>query len=144
MAVFRDRLVELGLKYTKQRRVIAEVFFSVDAHLTLAELHQRSLVKAPSIGYATVYRTMRLMVESGLAHEHKFGEGVVRYEPAGEHHDHMICHDCGRIMEYEDERVEAIQHEVAAGLGFRVIGHRHEIYVQCLTVDCTYRESSTE
>ena len=84
------------------------------------------------------------MVDSGLAHEHKFGEGVVRYEAAGEHHDHMICGDCGRIIEYEDERIESIQDEVAAGHGFRVTGHRHEIYVQCLTVDCAHREASAQ
>ena len=89
-----------------------------------------------SIGYATVYRTMKLMAESGLAVEHKFAEGYLRYEPAGEHHDHLICIRCGKIVEYEDDEIERLQDELAARHGFKVVGHRHEIYGDCTQTDC--------
>ena len=136
MRNFRGFLSERGLKFTTQRKVIAEVFFRSDAHLSLSQLHDLARKKHSSVGFATVYRTMKLMAESGLAHEHKFAEGQVRYEPAGEHHDHMICVRCGRIVEYEDEEIERLQEELAARLGFRVVGHRHEIYGDCLTPNC--------
>lgn len=134
---FRAFLVEQGLKFTKQRRVIAEVFFDSGNHLSLAELHELARKQQSSVGYATVYRTMKLMAESGLAHEHKFAEGNVRYEPAdGDHHDHLICIRCGKIVEYEDHEIERLQDELAAKHGFKVVGHRHEIYGDCLTENC--------
>jgi Fur family ferric uptake transcriptional regulator len=133
---FREFLGENGLKYTSQRRVIASVFFESGAHLSLAELHALAKQQRAHIGFATVYRTMKLMAESGLAHEHKFAEGHVRYEPAGDHHDHLICVRCGKIVEYEDPRIEDLQDELAAAHGFRVVGHRHEIYGDCLKPNC--------
>lgn len=135
---FRDYLVAQGLKYTRQRRAIAEVFFASGAHLSLTELLDRAREEQSSIGYATVYRTMKLMAESGLAKEHKFGEGHVLYEPAidGEHHDHLICVRCGKIVEYEDHEIERLQDELASRHGFKVVGHRHEIYGECVVVDC--------
>lgn len=135
---FRDYLVAQGLKFTRQRRAIAEVFFSSNAHLSLPELLDMARAEQASIGYATVYRTMKLLAESGLATEHKFGEGHVLYEPAidGEHHDHLICVRCGKIVEYEDHEIERLQEELAAKHGFRVVGHRHEIYGDCTRVDC--------
>lgn len=138
MERFRDYLTSQGLKFTRQRRTIAEVFFLSGAHLSLPELLDLARSEQPSIGYATVYRTMKLMAESGLAAEHKFAEGSVRYEPRveGEHHDHLICVRCGRIVEYEDDEIERLQDELAARYGFRVVGHRHEIYGDCVIVDC--------
>lgn len=135
---FRDYLVSQGLKYTRQRRTIAEVFFSSGAHLSLTELLDLARAQQASIGYATVYRTMKLLAESGLAIEHKFGEGNVLYEATldGEHHDHLICVRCGKIVEYEDHEIERLQDELAARHGFRVVGHRHEIYGDCTTEDC--------
>jgi len=135
---FRDYLASQGLKFTRQRRAIAEVFFSSQAHLSLTELLDLAKGEQSSIGYATVYRTMKLMAESGLATEHKFAEGNVRYEPAidGEHHDHLICVRCGKIVEYEDHVIERLQEELAAKHGFKVVGHRHEIYGECVVDDC--------
>lgn len=133
---FRSYLVDQGLKFTRQRRVIAEVFFESGRHLSLSEVHDLARERHSSVGFATVYRTMKLLAESGLAHEHKFAEGNVRYEPAGDHHDHLICIRCGRIVEYEDSEIERIQEQVAARHGFRVVGHRHEIYGDCLTPNC--------
>lgn len=139
---FRRWLVQHGLKYTRQREVILEVFLEADdEHLSLDQLLERSRARHPSVGYATVYRTMKILTECGLANEHKFGEGLVRYEPAvdGEHHDHLICATCGKILEFEDDRIERYQNEVAAAHQMRVVSHRHEIYAECLRSPCPDR-----
>lgn len=138
MEQFREFLSSQGLKFTRQRQTIADVFFHSNAHLSLPELLERARRIQPGIGYATVYRTMKLMTESGLAIEHKFGEDNVRFELQidGEHHDHLICVRCGRIVEYELEEIERLQDELAARHGFKVVGHRHEIYGDCLVEDC--------
>lgn len=143
---FRSYLTTQGLKYTRQRQAIAEVFFDSDAHLSLLDLLERAKVLQPSVGYATVYRTMKLLAESGLATEHKFAEGNVRYEPAieGEHHDHLICVNCGRIVEVEDQEIERLQQEMAGRLGFKVVAHRHEIYAECQVQDCPERQRPQE
>lgn len=143
---FRAVLAEHGLKLTKQREAIAEVFFDSGRHLSLVELLARARARQPSVGYATVYRTMKVLAETGLATEHKFAEGNARYEPAiaGHHHDHLICVTCGRIVEVEDDRIEAIQDEMAAERGFRVISHRHEIYAECVTPNCPQKELPQE
>ena len=135
---FKEFLTAQGLRYTKQRQAIAEVFFGSDAHLSLLELLELARQRHASVGYATVYRTMKILAESGLATEHKFAEGSARYEPSldGEHHDHLICINCGRIVEYEDEQIERLQEELARRHGFRVVSHRHEIYAECTTPNC--------
>ncbi len=141
MSAFKDYLTAEGLKFTRQRRAIAEVFFDSEAHLSLPELLEMAQERQPSIGYATVYRTMKLLTECGLASEHKFGEANVRYESTheGEHHDHIICNQCGKIVEYEDERIEELQEELAKALGFEVSSHRHEIYGDCVRPGCPDR-----
>lgn len=138
---FRRWLTDHGLKYTRQRGTIVEVFFEgAGEHLSLDELLERAKARQPSVGYATVYRTMKVLVACGLATEHKFAEGQVRYEPAeGAHHDHLICVTCGKILEFEDDRVEAFQDEVAARNQMRVVSHRHEIYAECLRAACPDR-----
>jgi Fur family transcriptional regulator, ferric uptake regulator len=143
---FKAYLVTQGLKYTRQRQAIAEVFFDSTAHLSLIDLLDLARSRQPSVGYATVYRTMKLLAESGLATEHKFAEGNVRYEPAvaGHHHDHLICVDCGRIVEYEDEEIERLQEELAHRHGFRVVAHRHEIYASCQVANCPERKRPQE
>lgn len=131
---FRHYLAEQGLKFTTQRRAIAEVFFGSEEHLSLTELLERVKRLQASIGYATVYRTMKLMSESGLASAHRFVEGQEsRYEPAveGEHHDHLICLRCSLIIEFEDEEIEQLQEAIASRHGFVVTSHRHEIYGLC-------------
>ena len=110
---------------------IAEVFFDSGKHLSLAEVHELAKAQHSSVGFATVYRTMKLLAESGLAHEHKFAEGNVRYEPAGDHHDHLICVRCEKIVEFEEPRIEALQEETAKRLGFRFTGHKMELYGVC-------------
>lgn len=131
---FRAYLTDHGLRLTTQRRAIAEVFFDGDKHLSLTEILDLAKERRGSIGYATVYRTMRLLTEGGFAVEHKFGESHTRFEPAvdGEHHDHFICVECGRVAEFEDAVIEQRQAEVAAQFGFDVVSHKHEIYVSCV------------
>lgn len=131
---FERYLSDSGLKLTSQRRVIADVFFNGDKHLSLLELLDLAKAKQKSIGYATVYRTMRLLVEGKFAVEHTFGDNHVRYEVAhdGEHHDHLICVDCGKIVEFEDPMIESRQDQIAAERGFEVVSHKHEVYVRCV------------
>lgn len=139
---FREFLVARGLKNTRQRQAIAEVLFASDSHMSLDELLTKARSAQPSVGYATVYRTMKLLAESGLAAEHKFADiGHARYEVAveGEHHDHLICVTCGRILEYEDPEIERRQEAMAALRGFRVVSHRHEIYGECVRDPCPDR-----
>lgn len=131
---FKAYLSERGLKFTRQRQTISEVFFTGHEHPSLLEILDQAREQQPSIGYATVYRTMKLLTECGLATEHKFGESDhARYEPntEDEHHDHLICMNCGAIVEFEDERIEVLQEQIAAAHGFQVEWHRHEIYGRC-------------
>lgn len=139
---FRTYLAEQGLRLTLQRRAIAEVFFAGDKHLSLGEILDLTKEKRGGIGYATVYRTMRLLADAGFASEHKFGEAQTRYEPAvdGEHHDHLICLDCGRILEFEDPEIESAQERAARSRGFEVVSHKHEIYVHCVA-DCDEKQA---
>ena len=137
--VLQDRLDaymrKKGLRSTAQRRVIAEAFFNSPNHVTIEELLARVRAIEPRIGYATVYRTLKLFAECGIAAERHFGDGQARYELSDEssegHHDHLICVDCGRIVEFHDEAIERMQDAVASRLGFRVTSHRHEIYGEC-------------
>ena len=131
---FQKFLAERGLRLTSQRRTIVEVFFSGERHQSLLELLAMAKERQPSIGYATVYRTMRLLTDGGLALEHKFSDNQSRYEPNEHenHHDHLICVECGKIVEFEDDVIERRQEKVAQELGFVVVSHRHEVYVRCL------------
>ena len=126
---------EKGLRSTTQRRVIAETFFEGPSHVTIEELLARVRKTDSRIGYATVYRTLKLFTECGIAAERKFGSGPSRYELSDEsnreHHDHLICLGCGSIIEFHDERIETLQTAIAGELGFRVARHRHEIYGEC-------------
>lgn len=128
-------LAARGMRQTGPRRTVADVFFAAGAqeHLGLEEIHRRARKKDRRIGYATVYRTMKLLAEIGLAFERRFGEGAVRYELAGGRslHGHLICTNCARIVEFEDARIEPVESEVALGAGFTIQSRRHEIYGLC-------------
>lgn len=143
MDAFRGFLTDQGLKFTRQRQVIASVVFTSQEHLTLNDILDKARLEQASVGYATVYRTMKLMAESGLATEHRFDDGQARYERAGtDHHDHIICTRCGRIVEFEDHEIERIQDAIAEKLGFSVVSHRHEIYGSC-QLPCRYEDGPT-
>ncbi len=126
-------LTSQGLKSTAQRRLITEVFFDAahrHEHPTVEELYLRVRARDPSVGHATVYRTLKLLVDSGLAEPRRLGDNQTRYEPEipGEHHDHLVCTECGAIIEFEDHRIEALQLEVARGYGLELADHRMVLY----------------
>lgn len=122
-----------GYKSTNQRDYIASIFFRNNTHVSLDELLQKVRKKNPRIGYATVYRTMKLLTEGGFAVERNFGDGQTRFEsiPKSGHHDHMICMKCARIEEFKNERIEKLQTEAARGFGFSVTSHKLEMYGYC-------------
>jgi Fur family ferric uptake transcriptional regulator len=131
--VFREFAAAKGLKSTKQRDIILHCFLSSARHLSIEELYLKLRAKHPGIGYATVYRTLKLFAESGIAREIQFGDGQTRYEHlhAGEHHDHLVCTSCGAIVEFENETIEKLQAEVAGQHGFVIKMHKLELYGIC-------------
>ena len=131
--VFREFISQKGLKSTRQRDVILDAFLSSDRHLSIEELYLKLRAKHPNIGYATVYRTLKLFAESGIAREIQFGDGQTRYEHVneGEHHDHLVCTRCGTIIEFENEAIENLQDEVAARHDFLIETHKLELYGIC-------------
>lgn len=129
----REYLRENGLKTTKQRQVILDVFIELNRHVSLDELLITVQSKMPQVGMATIYRTMRLFVGASIAHERKFDGGLTRYELAieGEHHDHLICILCGHIFEFEDDVIESRQEVIAHSHGLIITSHKLEIYGRC-------------
>jgi Fur family ferric uptake transcriptional regulator len=126
-------LHEKGLKSTTQRDDIIDVFFKTSTHINLEELLKRVRRRNPKVGYATVYRTMKLLTECGIAIERQFGDGQTRYEhiPDDSHHDHCICVKCGKIIEFENQKIEHLQKEIAEKLSFTVSNHKLELYGFC-------------
>jgi Fur family transcriptional regulator, ferric uptake regulator len=122
-----------GLRSTDQRRLIIETFFRSDNHVSIEELLARVRARDPRVGYATVYRTLKLLAECGVANERRFGDGLTRYELADDatHHDHLICLECGDITEFEEPRIEELQERVAKKYGFLLRSHKHELYGVC-------------
>lgn len=135
--VFEHFIVEQGLKSTKQRDDIVKTFLKSDGHLSVEDLHHLVQKVNKKIGYATVYRTLKLLAQSGLAVERNFDDGQTRYEHLDpeEHHDHLICMNCGKIIEFEDKEIEALQEEVAKRLNFRVLSHNLDMYGYCQKCD---------
>jgi Fur family ferric uptake transcriptional regulator len=120
------------LNTTSQREAIVEQFLRTKDHISIDELLARVRKRQPKVGYATVYRTVKLLVDSGLAIERQFGDGQARYEVVGDHHDHLICMKCSLILEFEDDDIERLQDKIAQRLGgFKVLRHRHELYGLC-------------
>jgi Fur family ferric uptake transcriptional regulator len=126
-------MAKKGLRSTEQRRLIVETFFHSRAHITIEELLGQVRSADPRVGYATVYRTLKLLAESGVANERHFGDGVTRYELADgdTHHDHLICIECHGITEFEEPRIESMQDEIAQAYGFELRTHKHELYGIC-------------
>lgn len=124
---------ERGLKHSRQRERIAQAFFAMSGHVTVEQLVVRCRRDDPRVSVATVYRTMKLLAECGLATARQFGDGQTRYEAAAgrAHHDHLICTGCGDIVEFANERIEALQALVARRHGFEVESHRLELYGRC-------------
>lgn len=124
-----------GLKLTRQRESILRAFLDGQKHLSIDELLQQTRRLQSGVGHATVYRTMRLFVEAGIAHEHSFGDGPAQFEPAhpgdDDHHDHIICTSCSKIIEFENEEIEELQERVAREHGFILTDHRMQLFGLC-------------
>ena len=120
---------ERGLRITEQRKVIARVLSDSDDHPDVEQLHERASKIDPKISIATVYRTVRLFEEAGILDRHDFGDGRARYEAAPEaHHDHLIDVETGKVIEFVDPEIEALQKQIAEKLGYRLVDHRLELY----------------
>ena len=118
-----------GLRMTDQRRTIAAVLEAADDHPDVEELYNRAATADPRISLATVYRTVKLFEEAGILAKHEFGDGRARYETSDrEHHDHLIDMNSGEVIEFVDPDIEALQEKIAAKLGYRLMGHRLELY----------------
>ena len=126
-------LEERGLKHSRQRDVIVETFYGMGGHVPVDGLVARVRSLDARVSVATVYRTMKLLAECGIAVPRRFDDGQTRYEPASgrAHHDHLICTGCGRIVEFENEKIEELQIRVAHGQGFEVDSHKLELYGRC-------------
>jgi Fur family ferric uptake transcriptional regulator len=120
---------ERGMRMTGQRRTIAKVLSEAEDHPDVEEVYRRASARDPRISLSTVYRTVRLFEGAGILERHDFGEGRSRYEPAPVgHHDHLINVKTGEVMEFRNEQIERLQESVARELGFRLIGHRLELF----------------
>lgn len=118
-----------GLRMTEQRRTIAAVLEAADDHPDVEELYNRASAADPHISLATVYRTVKLLEETGILDKHEFGDGRARYESADrDHHDHLIDMQSGNVIEFLDPEIEALQEKIASKLGYRLMGHRLELY----------------
>lgn len=121
--------VERGMRMTDQRRVVARVLGQSHDHPDVEELYRRAAAVDPHISIATVYRTVRLFEEAGVVEKHDFGDGRSRYEElTDDHHDHLIDTRTGKVIEFYDEEIEKLKEAIAARLGYRLIGHKLELY----------------
>lgn len=133
-AIFRAYLVAQGLKASRQRDLIVDTFLQGHDHLRVDELMARVRLLDAGVSQATVYRTMKLLVDCGLAEARNFQDGQTRYEPGdteGAHHDHLICTGCENIVEFVDPRIERLQEDVAHAHGYQVTHHKMELYGLC-------------
>ncbi len=121
------------LKFTSQRGLIFDVFWNIKDHVSPEELYNAVKQNDPQVGQATVYRTLKLFCESGIARELNFGDGVARYEPAygQSHHDHLICTHCNRSVEVVDAKIEKLQEKLAKDHGFILTGHKLYLFGIC-------------
>lgn len=141
--VFAAYIARHGLKRSEQREVILDTFLRSERHLSVDDLLRLVQERRPDIGRTTVYRTLKLFQAAGLAQELVL-QGQTRFEREykRQHHDHFICKECGEIFEFTSEEIERIQDEIAAGIGFEIEGHRHQIYGYCR--DCVARRGARQ
>jgi|TARA_B100000768_G_scaffold178938_1_gene195631 Fur family ferric uptake transcriptional regulator len=124
-----QRCAQNGLRMTEQRRIVAQVLEISNDHPDVEELYARASKLDPRISIATVYRAVKLFEESGILEKVEFGDGRARYEDADrDHHDHLIDMQSGEVIEFIDPDIEALQEKIARRLGYRLKGHRLELY----------------
>jgi Fur family ferric uptake transcriptional regulator len=133
LQIFRKYLERRGLKLTSERRALLDEIFGRHEHLEADELLVRLRSQHKKISRATIYRTLELLVDSGIVGRLRIGEAGYRYERlrAGDHHDHLICTQCGRVVEFFEPRIEALQDDVAARHGFILLSHSHQMRGIC-------------
>jgi Fur family transcriptional regulator, ferric uptake regulator len=135
MQVFLEYLRAKNLKVTPHRQLILETFLNNEGHRSVEDIYNVVREQDPRVGYTTVYRTMKLLLESGLAREIDLADGITRYEHLynHQHHDHMICMQCGNSIEFYNPDIEAVQDTASEQLGFKVLDHKLQIYGLCKT-----------
>ena len=130
--IFKDFLHHLNLRWTPQRKLILEVFLQLEGHIPIEDLHKRIHQQDPTIGIATLYRTMKLLVDAGLADIHTFNDKTT-YERLYQvkHHDHLICTNCGKMVEFEHPLIEKYQLDICERHDFTLKSHRMELFGIC-------------
>lgn len=144
-SIFLEHIQAAGLRRTSQRDLILEIFLSTEEHLTSEDLHGLVHKIDPTIGLTTVYRTLKLLTEAGLAREVRFGDNKTYYEHHynHEHHDHMICTDCGKVIEFFSPDIEALQDEMASNFGFKPTHHSLRLWGLCAECQSKASDSPT-
>jgi len=144
--VFLKHIQQKGLKRTSQRDLILDVFLRTEEHLSIEDLYRLVQREDPTVGQTTVYRTLKLLTEAGLAREVRFGDGRTHYEHnyKHQHHDHMICSECGRIIEFFSAELEALQDAMAAQHGFEITQHLLRIIGVCAECRRTQHHSERD
>jgi Fur family ferric uptake transcriptional regulator len=134
--IFFKHLRSEGFKKTSQRELILEVFLRTEGHLSSEDLYDLVKSEDPTVGFTTVYRTLKLLVECGLAREERLGDGRMRYEHLynHQHHDHLICTECGRLIEFYSEVIERKQDEIAAH--YKFLPTRHSLRIWGICSEC--------
>jgi Fur family ferric uptake transcriptional regulator len=142
--LFKMRTSGKGLKTTKQREEILKIFLNSSGHKNLGQIYAQVTKVNPKIGYTTVYRTLKLFTRLGLAAQRKWADGETRYEPTEgkSHHDHLICLECGKIIEFGDEALETLQNGIAQRYRFKIFHHRMELYGLC--ADCRSKKGMSK
>lgn len=142
--VFLEHIQKAGLRKTGQRDLILEIFLRTEEHLTSEDLYRLVRKQDQSVGHTTVYRTLKLLIEAGLAREVRLGDGKTYYEHHynHEHHDHMICTDCGKVIEFFSPELEALQETMAEKFDFKLTHHSLRILGVC--DDCQKKETESQ
>ncbi len=138
--IFLDHIQKAGLRKTGQRDLILEIFLRTEEHFTSEDLYWLVHREDPTVGHTTVYRTLKLLTEAGLAREVRFGDNKTYYEHHfnHEHHDHMICTECGTVIEFFSQGIETLQDQMAEKFNFRPTHHSLRMWGIC--AECQRRE----
>lgn len=131
--IFLEHIQKSGLRRTAQRDLIMEIFLRTEEHLTSEDLYWLVQKEDPSVGHTTVYRTLKLLTEAGLAREVRFGDNKTYYEHHynHEHHDHMICTECGLVIEFFSQDIESLQEQMAEKFDFTPTHHSLRMWGVC-------------
>ncbi|HXG91891.1 MAG TPA: transcriptional repressor [Blastocatellia bacterium] len=142
--LFHEHLKRARLKRTSQRDLILDVFLDIEGHVSSEDLYSIIKSKDPTVGFTTVYRTLKLLKECGLARELEFHDGRTLYEHEYKHnhHDHLICTECGALIEFYSEEIEKIQDQITRRYHFKPLHHSHRIFGTCANCQKAQRDSS--